>query len=104
MNWTSFMTPALGATGLLALGVLLIFFGYLVPARTVDRVVRAKDEEIKLWKAAYERSESAHVIKDRQIAALMDAGRTTTSVLQAMHRAALEPGGSGHEMAPSDEG
>lgn len=103
MNWTSFMTPALGATGLLTLGVLLIFFGYLVPARTVDRVVRAKDEEIKLWKAAYERSESAHVIKDRQITALMDAGRTTTSVLEAMHRVALDPGRSGHEVAAPED-
>lgn len=104
MNWTSFATPAIGASGLLALGVLMIFFGYLVPARTVDRVVRAKDEEIKLWRTAYERSESAHVTKDKQISALMDAGRTTTHVLEAMHRAALTSGGSGHEVATSDEG
>ena len=104
MNWTSFATPAIGASGLLALGVLLIYFGKLVPSTTVDRVTAAKDEEIKLWKAAYDRSEAAHVIKDRQIAALMDAGRTTTHVLQAMHQAALTPGGSGHEVATSDEG
>lgn len=104
MSWTGFMTPAIGASGLLALGVLMIFFGYLVPARTVDRVVRAKDEEIKLWKTAYERSESAHVLKDKQISALMDAGRTTTHVLEAMHRAALTPGGNGHEVAAPEEG
>lgn len=92
MNWTAFATPAIGATGLLALGVLLIFFGKLVPSGTVDRVTRSKDQEIALWKAAYDRSEAAHAVKDRQIAALMEAGRTTNHVLEAMRRAALEPG------------
>lgn len=104
MNWTSFLTPAIGATGLLTLGVLLIFFGKLVPSTTVDRVTASKDQEIALWKAAYERSEAAHVLKDRQITALMDAGRTTTNVLEAMHRAALTPGRSGHEVAAPEEG
>lgn len=92
MNWSGFLTPTLGATGLLALGVLLIMFGRLVPGTTVDKITRAKDAEIALWKAAYERSEAAHVLKDRQITALMDAGRTTTHVLEAMHQAALMPG------------
>lgn len=92
MDWTAFATPAIGTTGLLTLGVLLIFFGRLVPSSTVDRVIASKDAEIALWKAAYERSESAHVLKDQQIAALTDAGRTTTHVLEAMHRATLTPG------------
>lgn len=105
MNWASFLTPAIGATGLLALGVLLIFFGKLVPSSTVDRVTSAKDQEISLWKQAYERSEQANALKDRQITALMDAGRTTTHVLQAMHQAAaLGPEGNGHEVASPEAG
>lgn len=92
MSWGSFLTPTLGATGLLTLVVLLIMFGRLVPSTTVEKITRAKDAEIDLWRQAYERSEAAHVLKDRQISALMDAGRTTTHVLEAMHQAALEPG------------
>jgi hypothetical protein len=104
MDWTGFLNPAIGATGVLTLGVLLIYFGQLIPVRIVNRITRAKDEEITLWKAAYDRSEAAHVLKDRQIAALMDAGRTTTHVLEAMHRATLDPGGTGHEVAVPEEG
>ena len=102
MEWTSFLTPTIGATGLLALVVVMIFRGSLVPRSTVDQMRADKDQQIEMWKAAYERLETAVTTKDQQITALMDASRTTTQVLQAVHMAAgSNSGRSAH--VPAEE-
>jgi hypothetical protein len=104
VDWPAFLTPTLGATGLVALGVLMIMWGKLVPSSTLDRIVREKDSQIDLWKTAYERSEKAHELKDAQIAALMETGRATTSVLQAVHQAAgLDSGRGRNALATPEE-
>lgn len=104
MDWPAFLTPTLGATGLVALCVLMVVWGKLVPASTLDRIVKEKDAQISLWQTAYERSEQAHRLKDAQITALMEAGRTTNSVLQAVHQAAaLDSGRERNALAPTDE-
>jgi hypothetical protein len=104
MDWTSYLTPTIGATGLLALAVVLIFRGSLVPRSTVEQMRADKNEQIKVWREAYETSQKANELKDRQIDALLVAARTTTHVVTAMSEAAgLNSGRSSHALAPSSE-
>lgn len=104
MDWQTFLTPTIGATGLLALAVILIFRGSLVPRSTVDQMRKDKDEQISMWRNAYETSQRAGELKDRQIDTLLEAARTTTHVVSAVSEAAgLNSGRSRHALAPSPE-
>lgn len=104
MDWTAFVTPTVGATGLLALAVVLIFRGSLVPRSTVTQMRRDKDDQIAMWKSAYETSQRAVELKDQQIDTLLEATRTTTHVVAAVSEAAgLNTGRSRHVLAPSQE-
>lgn len=104
MDWSSYLTPTIGATGLLALAVILIFRGSLVPKSTVDQMRRDKDEAIQMWRTAYEKSQAAGELKDRQIDTLLEATRTTSAVVTAVQEAAgLNSGRSRHALAPSQE-
>jgi hypothetical protein len=102
MNWTSLLTPSLGATGLLVIVVLMVLRGTLVPRRVMDDLRADKDAQISTWKTAYETSQRDHAIKDQQITALMEATRTTTNVVAAMSEAAGLSEGNRHVVAPSD--
>jgi hypothetical protein len=103
VNWTAYLTPTVGATGLLALVVVLIFRGSLVPRSTVDQMRNDKDEQIKVWREAYEKSSKAGELKDHQINSLLEATKTTNHVVTAMSEAAgLSSGRSRHALAPED--
>lgn len=104
MNWTAYLTPTVGATGLLALVVVLIFRGSLVPRSTVEQMRNDKNEQIEVWRKACETSQRAGELKDQQINALLESTKTTTHVVTAMSEAAgLNSGRSRHALAPSEE-
>lgn len=101
MDWTTFMTPSLGVGGLIVLTVVLILRGYLVPKTTVDQRMADKDEQITMWRTAYERADRALLLKDKQIEALLEGARTTTHVVEALSEAAgIE--GSRRALAPPE--
>lgn len=84
MDWTHVITPSLGATGLLAVVVILVLTGKLVPRSTVDDLRSDKDKQIDLWRTAYETSMSAQEVQREHISALLEATRTTTHVIQSL--------------------
>lgn len=87
-DWPAFLTPTIGAAGLLTLVVLLILWGKLVPRSVMEDLRRDKDAQIATWKAAYERSEEAREIMRHQITSLLEMARTTTHVIEAIPKAA----------------
>lgn len=104
MDWTTVITPSLGATGLLAVVVILILTGKLVPKSTLVDLRDDKDKQIEVWRTAYETSMSAQEIQREQISALLEATRTTTHVIQALPRAANQnERGPRHELAEAEE-
>lgn len=104
MDWSPFVTPTLGVGGLLALAVLLILRGSLVPRSVVEQMRQDKDAQIQVWQSAYEKSQTAVETKDRQIDALLEAAKTTTHVVTALSEAAgMNSGRSRHALAPSQE-
>jgi hypothetical protein len=105
MDWSAILTPGLGATGLLAVVVLLILNGRLVPKSTLDEVRADKDMQIGIWKAAYETSMSAQDVQRGHIAALLEANRATTHVIQAIPQAVhLNNEGGGRAAMAEAEG
>lgn len=48
-----------GAVGILLLVILMIARGYLVPRKTVDSLITAKNEAIEFWKHAASQREQA---------------------------------------------
>lgn len=104
MEWSTFLTPTIGATGLLAFVVILILRGSLIPRSTVDQMRADKDQQIKTWKDAYEISQRAVDLKDRQIDTLLEATRTTTHVVTAVSEAAgINAGRSRRALASPEE-
>ncbi len=87
MDWTSMLTPSLGATGLLAVVVVLILTGRLVPKTALEDLRTDKDKQIETWRGAYEKALEVQDAQREHIAALLDATRTTTRVIQALPRA-----------------
>jgi hypothetical protein len=102
MDYTAFLTPTIGATGILALVVVMILRGSLVPRRQVDAELKQKDDAIVLWKDAYERSEQQNQQKDRLITGLLETAQTTRSVLQALPEAVRLNEGGPH-VSPAQE-
>lgn len=94
-DWTTFLTPTLGATGLLTLVVLLVLWGRLVPRSVLEDLIKDKDAQIDVWKAAYERSEKARDIQRQQLSDLLEMARTTTHVIQAIPQAAASVNSQG---------
>lgn len=84
MDWTAVLTPSLGATGLLAVVVVLILTGRLVPKSVLDELRTDKDKQIEVWRTAYETSLSTQEVQREQISALLEATRTTTHVIQSL--------------------
>lgn len=88
MDWTAYLTPSLGATGLLAAVVIMILTGRLLPRASVSDRLAEKDKQIETWRAAYERSQEVQDKQREHISALLDATRTTTQVIRALPAAA----------------
>lgn len=104
MDYTAFLTPTLGATGLLALVVLMILRGSLVTRRVLDDMRADKDKQIDTWKAAHETALAVQEVQRQQITALLEATRTTTQVIQAIPRAAgLSEGNGQRVLAEAEE-
>lgn len=78
------LTPSIGATGLLALVVIMILTGRLVPRSTFEDLRADKDKQIEVWRSAYETSMSAQDVQREQITALLEAAKTTTHVIQSL--------------------
>jgi hypothetical protein len=88
MDYADFLTPTIGATGLLALVVIMVLRGSLVPRSYLDDLRHDRDEQIRIWREAYEHSQKAQDTQRDQITALLESARTTTHVLQALPEAA----------------
>lgn len=70
------------AGAVLVLVVLMILTGRLVPRRNLDDVAHDRDQ----WRAAYLLAEQARVAQEQQVSELVEASRTTVSLLQALDR------------------
>lgn len=106
MDWTAYLTPSLGATGLLAAVVLMVLTGRLQPKASVDERLADKDRQIETWHAAYERALEIQAEQRTQLAAMVTANETATKVLQAIPRAvdlAAGTGGTARELAPNSD-
>lgn len=105
MDWTTVLTPSLGATGLLAVVVLLVLTGRLVPKSTLDELRTDKDKQIEVWRTAYETSLSTQDVQREHISALLEASRTTTHVIQSLPVAPhLNEGSARRALAEAEEG
>ncbi|MFD6094701.1 hypothetical protein ACFVWN_01310 [Nocardiopsis flavescens] len=82
----------LGLAGLVSVGVWMIMTGRLVPRGTVDELLRPRDERLRDMQAAYERSEEANAVKDKQIGELLENSRISVQVLQALRDATSTDG------------
>lgn len=103
-NLAPFLTPALGAAGLVTLAVILILRGSLVPRSTLEMMRADKDREVDTWKAVAERSQELIQVQQNQIAMLMEGNRTTQRVIEALPEAArLSREGGGHALAQAPE-
>lgn len=72
------LTPA----GLLAIVVLLIAMGKLVPRRTMEDIIHDRNE----WRAAHRVSEQARVELAEQVGELLEHARTTNEVLKSLSK------------------
>lgn len=103
MEWSTFLTPTIGATGLLALVVIMVLTGRLVPRAVVEDLRADKDKQIEVWRAAYDKAMSAQEVQRDQISALLEAAKTTTHVIQALPVYSNERSPR-HELAEAEEG
>lgn len=104
MDWTTYLTPSLGAAGLLAAVVLMVLTGRLLPKASVDERLADKDRQIETWRTAYERSLEIQAEQRTQLTAMVAANETATKVLQAIPRAVDLAAGTGRrarELAPN---
>lgn len=81
----------ISAAALVAFAVFLIFRGWLIPRRSHDDVVKAKDQVIAMWKergdeyrAAWQSEVETRGIREAQLGELLEIARTTDQVLRAL--------------------
>lgn len=104
---TAFLTPALGAGGVVMLVVLMVLRGLLVPRSTVDLVVQDKNEQIAVWRTLAEGRQEMIDLQQSQLSLLMGTAVTTERVLDAVSEAARSNrGGGGRALAqtPDEQG
>ena len=70
------LTPA----GLLAVVILLIAVGRLVPRRTMDDVIEDRNQ----WRAAHKTSEEARIELQQQVQELLEHSRTTDQFIRSI--------------------
>lgn len=87
-NFSAFLTPTLGAGGIILLVVLMVLRGLLVPRSTVDMIREDKQQQIELWKTLAEGRQQLIDIQQGQLDMLMGTARTTERVLDAVSEAA----------------
>lgn len=84
-----------GAVALLALVVLLILTGRLVPRRTHEDLIAERDN----WRAAFLESEAARKVEHEQTGELLEMARLGGSLLTALPS---PPQHAGEEVNPGD--
>jgi hypothetical protein len=85
-----------GAAGLLALVVLLVLTGRLIPRRTYEDLREERD----MWRTAFQASEDARHVEREQAVTAVEVGQTAVKVLQSLPAPSAE--GVGH--ASVDQG
>lgn len=106
-GFATFLTPTLGAGGVVLLVVLMVLRGLLVPRSTVDLVVQDKDRQIEVWRTLAEGRQEMIDLQQSQLDLLMGTARTTERVLDAVSEAARSNnrGGGGRALVQApDEG
>lgn len=106
MDWTAYLTPSLGISGLLGAFIIAVLTGQLQPKSSVDERLADKDKQIDTWRAAYERELEIQAEQRTQLTAMVTANETATKVLRALPRAvdlADGTGGVARELAPSSD-
>jgi hypothetical protein len=95
VNWAGLDLSNWGPSSLLALGVLLLFLGLMVPRRQLTDLRKDKDAQIKAlteekdeWKAAYFASDKTTRELSGQLQATLEQGRTTEAVIRAIPKRA----------------
>ncbi|WP_328313074.1 hypothetical protein OG432_24345 [Streptomyces sp. NBC_00442] len=83
-----------GAVALLALVVLMVLTGRLIPRRTYDDVREERDT----WRAAHSSSEEARRLEREQVDELLELSRTADRVLTALPKVTARQ----EEVAASD--
>lgn len=97
MDYTAFLTPTLGAGGIVVIAVVMLLRGDLVPRRQVDALLKTKDDQIVFLNSANESLNGALAKRDTQLAEMMVTARTARRVVEALPDAAgLNPRGEGH--------
>ncbi|MFH8805246.1 hypothetical protein ACH4F6_37850 [Streptomyces sp. NPDC017936] len=101
----TFLTPTLGAGGVVLLVVLMVLRGALVPRSTVDLVVADKDRQIDVWRSLAEGRQEMISLQQTQLDLLMGTAQTTERVLDAVSEAArmAREGGGGRALAQTPE-
>lgn len=95
MDWAGLDLKDLGPSSILALAVLLVLLGLVVPRRQLkdlrdDRDKREKQliEERDEWKAAFFASDKTSRELAGQMQAMLEQGRTTEAVIKAIPKRA----------------
>lgn len=98
-NFSAFLTPTLGAGGVVLLVVLMVLRGLLVPRSTVDMIREEKQKQVELWQTLAEGRQEMIDIQQTQLDMLMGTARTTERVLDAVGEAArISQGGGGRAL------
>lgn len=102
-GFAAFLTPTLGAGGVVLLVVLMVLRGALVPRSTVDLVVQDKDRQIDVWRSLADGRKEMIDLQQSQLDLLMGTAVTTERVLDAVSEAARanREGGGGRALAPT---
>lgn len=83
----------IGLSGLVTLGILYILTGRLVPKSVYDKMEASKDKEIERWMQMAQRAEDLADRQSVQISELIEGGRTTTRVVDALQQTVQESRG-----------
>lgn len=104
-GFSAFLTPSLGAGGVILFVVLMVLRGALVPRPTVDMVVQAKDRQIEMLQALADGRQELIDIQQTQLDMLLGTAQTTERVLDAVSEAARanHRGGGGRALAQAQD-
>lgn len=83
----------IGLGGLVTMAVLFLFTGRLVPKSVYDKMEASKDKEIERWIQVAQRAEDLADRQSVQISELIEGGRTTTRVVDALQQTVTESRG-----------
>ena len=76
------------AAALLAVVLIAIFTGHLMPRRTVTVLLTQAQQEAERWRTAWEVSQAAHGEKDAMLGELLEHARTSATHLSELKKAA----------------